>query len=80
MKYCKDCKWLKNDLFCHAPQNGIDPVDGENKSSFAIISRQPDSIFKSIQCGPDARFFVQKEHKQISILDRVKKTLGFYHE
>lgn len=80
MKYCKDCKWLKNDLFCHAPQNGVDPVYGENKGLFACLSRQKECIFSPMKCGPDARYFEQKEHKQLTILDRVKKTLGFYHE
>lgn len=76
MKYCKDCKWLKNDLFCHAPQNGIDLVNGENKSSFAIISRQRFSDQGRKRCGPSAKFFEQKI-EPVSILERMKRYLGF---
>lgn len=71
MKLCKDCEYLYLDSYCHAPQNGISPVDGRPKPTFAIVSRQPKSAplstatLEDFGCGPAATFFKQKvEPKQ----------------
>jgi len=50
MKFCKDCKYYKMDLFCHAPQNGIDLTTGENNYYFASIVRES-------TCGKEAKWF-----------------------
>lgn len=39
MKLCKDCRYLRGGVYCHAPQNGVSLVDGEFKSAFATINR-----------------------------------------
>lgn len=55
------------DLYCHAPQNGISPVDGRPKPRFANINRASRTIplstakYEDFGCGPDATFFKQKE-------------------
>jgi len=53
MKFCKDCIYYKTDLFCNAPQNGINLTTGESRHRIASISREFDC-----GCGKEAKWFV----------------------
>lgn len=60
-KYCKDCKFLKNELWCHSPRNGIDIVDGLASVRLARINRYGNSIIDVDRCDVDGKFFEEKE-------------------
>jgi len=58
MKLCKDCQHLSGDMFCHAPENGISPIDGTSRSRYAVFSRDFE-----FWCGENAQFWKEKEAK-----------------
>ena len=58
-KLCKDCKHLSEiglHLWCVSPQNGIDLVSGGVNNRLVDTARKLEKY-----CGPDAKWFVQKE-------------------
>lgn len=55
MKLCKECRHFKWSNWCHAPQNGPSPIDGEPKAVFATASRVHDE-----QCGTSAEYWEPK--------------------
>ena len=56
MKFCKDCEYFSGSNFCHAPQNGVSPVDGSFKPKFASVARE-----EELGCGHKAHYFVEKK-------------------
>lgn len=57
MKYCKDCRYLANDMvLCTSPYNEVSLVTGEPEGTLAKQNRLPAS-----PCGPEAQLFEERE-------------------
>lgn len=73
MKLCKDCANAemigKTVVWCAAPENGYDLVDGGTRVLSAGLSRT-DGIHGA--CGLDAEFFVQRKQ---SFFERILNVL-----
>lgn len=55
MKLCIDCLHCEREMWCRAPQNGVNPVDGGTQVRFAIVQRKDEKL-----CGESAKFFEPK--------------------
>jgi hypothetical protein len=62
MKLCKDCLHFSGANYCHAPENGINPVNGDSKTRFASTNRVH-APGLSDHCGPLGHFWVEKPIK-----------------
>jgi len=56
IKYCVNCLYNVNELWCSSPKNGISLVTGEANMVFAHTSRKDSS-----QCGIRAMYFQPKK-------------------
>lgn len=56
VKYCKDCKYCKRDLWCVFPDR-ISIVTGKPQSKFCTVVRNDSQGL----CGTEAKWFEQKE-------------------
>ena len=56
MKFCKDCKYFCNDIWCQHHSNGIDLTAGRIKYEYAILNRKPQG-----NCKEQGLLFEQKE-------------------
>ncbi len=71
-KLCVNCKYLKNNIWCISPVNGIDLVSGETKSSFASVNRSKSELLTN-GCGPDGVHWQEKteQPKKVSFFKRL---------
>jgi len=75
VKLCKDCKYLKNDMWCKGEHLPISLVDGDKVSVFAFVERRA-TITKLMEddrvtCGPDGTFWKPKATKDNSLYKKV---------
>ena len=59
MKFCKDCKFHINALWCANPKNGVSPVTGKPQARWADVERDIRG-----NCGEDAAWFEPIEQKK----------------
>lgn len=72
MKLCKDCKYFYQGFtlsYCKNPKNGIEPVHGEVKPTFASVARG-EGIGNTFSCGPAAKWFEQKPEPTVEVKKR----------
>lgn len=61
MKLCKDCLHFSGSNYCHAPDNGINLVNGAPQKRLASINRE--HAPGEGRCGPLGHFWVEKPTK-----------------